>query len=261
MDILQAVILGLVEGLTEFLPISSTGHMILAAWVLQMKNTAFLNSFEIAIQLGAILSVVMLYYQRFLKGPAIYIRLLAAFIPTATIGFVLYKLIKGLFNPAIVALNLILGGLILILVHSNIEEAEAAYQDLAEMPIKNAVYIGLCQCLAMIPGVSRAGATIVGAVFNGCNKKMAMEFSFLLAIPTMLAATGYDLLKSSHSFSSQEYLMLGVGFVVAFVSAWLAIKGFLELVERFGFSGFGWYRIVLGALVLIAALAGVPLQL
>lgn len=260
MDIVQYLILGLVEGLTEFLPISSTGHMILAAWLLQMQNTEFLKSFEVAIQLGAILSVIIVYYERFLKGPALYIRLAAAFVPTATIGFVLYKLIKDSFNPLIVAINLILGGLILLLVNQDIEEAQPAYDDLAEMPIKQAVLIGLCQCLAMIPGVSRAGATIVGGIYNGCDKKMATEFSFLLAIPTMLAATAYDLLKSSHSFSTQEYTYLAIGFIMAFVSAWFAIKGFIALVVRYGFTGFGWYRIVLGALVILAMLAGAPLQ-
>lgn len=261
MDIFQALILGLVEGLTEFLPISSTGHMILAAWLLQMQNTNFLTTFEVAIQLGAILAVVILYYKRFLQGPAIYTRLLVAFIPTATIGFVVYKLIKSMFNPAIVAINLILGGLILLLVNRNIEAAQPAYEDFEQMPYKNAFFIGLCQCLAMIPGVSRAGATIVGGIFNGCDKKMATEFSFLLAVPTMLAATGYDLLKNAEHFSSDQFGMLAVGFVMAFVSAVLAIKFFIELVVRYGFLGFAWYRIVLGVLVLGAIAMGAPLQL
>lgn len=259
MEIVQYLILGLVEGLTEFLPISSTGHMILASWLMQMENTSFLTTFEVAIQLGAILAVVILYYKRFLQGPAIYIRLGVAFLPTATIGFVMYKLIKGLFNPSIVAINLILGGLILLLLNRDIEEREAAYADLNDMPLKNAFLIGLCQCLAMIPGVSRAGATIIGAVFNGCDKKMATEFSFLLAIPTMMAATGYDLLKNASAFDSNQFVLLAIGFVAAFVSAWLAIKVFIELVVRYGFKGFGWYRIVLGGLVLLAFAVGAML--
>lgn len=260
MEYLQYLILGLVEGITEFLPISSTGHMILAAWALQMQNTEFLKSFEIAIQLGAILAVVIMYRERFLQGKAIYLRLAAAFVPTATIGFVLYKLIKGLFNPAIVAINLILGGLILLLLNRDIEERQPAYADLTDMPLKNAAIIGLIQCLSMIPGVSRAGATIIGGTFNGCDKKMATEFSFLLAVPTMLAATGYDLLKSGFSFSGQQFVFLAIGFVTAFVSAWLAVKVFIDLVIRYGFNGFGWYRIGLGALVLLAMLMGAPLQ-
>lgn len=252
MDIFQALILGLVEGLTEFLPVSSTGHMILASWLLQMQNTEFLKSFEIAIQIGAILAVVILYRKRFLQGKEIYIRLGLAFLPTATIGFVLYKLIKSMFNPMIVAINLILGGLILLLVNRDIEEHQPAYADLAEMPYKNAVQIGLCQCLAMLPGVSRAGATIVGGVYNGCDKAMATEFSFLLAVPTMLAASAYDMLKSGHDFSGQQFMLLGIGFVVAFASALLAVKLFIQLVVRYGFLGFAWYRIALGALVLLA---------
>ncbi|PKL77156.1 MAG: UDP-diphosphatase [Candidatus Melainabacteria bacterium HGW-Melainabacteria-1] len=259
MDIVNYLILGLVEGLTEFLPVSSTGHMILTAWLLQMQNTEFLKSFEIAIQMGAILSVVILYFRRLIQGPAIYMRLLVAFLPTATIGFVMYKLIKDLFHPAIVAINLILGGLILLLLHRDIEAKQPDYAELEVMPLKNAFMIGLIQCLAMIPGVSRAGATIIGAVYNGCDKKMATEFSFLLAIPTMLAATAYDMLKNAHAFTSQEYGYLAIGFVAAFVSAWLAVKVFIELVVRYGFAGFGWYRIVVGTLVLLAIGLGAPL--
>ncbi|HEY9844092.1 MAG: undecaprenyl-diphosphate phosphatase [Candidatus Sericytochromatia bacterium] len=259
MDIVQALILGVVEGITEFLPISSTGHMILASWLLQMQNTEFLKSFEIAIQLGAILAVVLLYYKRFLQGKEIYIRLALAFLPAAVIGFALHKIIKGLFSPTIVAINLILGGLILLVVNRDLETKEPAYEDVAQMSYKNALLIGLCQCVALIPGVSRAGATIIGGIYNGCDKKMATEFSFLLAIPTMLAATAYDLYKN-HDFQSQQFAMLAIGFVMAFVSAVLAIKLFIELVVRYGFKGFAWYRIALGALVLVALLMGAPLQ-
>lgn len=259
MNILHSLILGLVEGLTEFLPISSTGHMILVSWLLRLQNNDFLKGFEVAIQLGAILAVVILYYKRFLQGKDIYIRLALAFLPAAVIGFALHKIIKSLFSPTIVAINLVLGGLVLLVVNRDLETKQPAYEDLAQMPYKNALLIGLCQCVALIPGVSRAGATIIGGIYNGCDKKMATEFSFLLAIPTMMAATGYDLLKN-HSFSSDQFLVLGVGFITAFISAWLAIKVFIELVVRFGFNGFAWYRIALGAAVLIAVLMGVPLS-
>lgn len=259
MNILHSLILGLVEGLTEFLPISSTGHMILVSWLLQLQNNDFLKGFEVAIQLGAILAVVILYYKRFLQGKDIYIRLGLAFLPAAVIGFALHKIIKSLFSPTIVAINLVLGGLVLLVVNRDLETKQPAYEDLAQMPYKNALLIGLCQCVALIPGVSRAGATIIGGIYNGCDKKMATEFSFLLAIPTMMAATAYDLLKN-HNFSSDQFLVLGVGFITAFVSAWLAIKVFIELVVRFGFNGFAWYRIALGAAVLIAVLMGVPLS-
>ncbi|PIQ22995.1 UDP-diphosphatase [bacterium (Candidatus Blackallbacteria) CG17_big_fil_post_rev_8_21_14_2_50_48_46] len=243
---IDALILGTVEGLTEFLPVSSTGHMILAAALLKLQNTDFLKSFEVAIQLGAILSVVLLYFKRFLQGPALYLRLFVAFLPTATIGFVLYKLIKGyLFNPLVVSLSLIVGGGVLILFDRWIESRPSLYSP-EEMPLKQVAWVGLIQCLAMVPGVSRAGATILGGLFHGLDKKQATEFSFLLAVPTMLAATGYDLLKSYQSFSGQDFGVLILGGLVAFVSALLAIKLFIESVVRFGFRWFGWYRIVAG---------------
>lgn len=261
MNILDVLILGLIEGLTEFLPISSTGHMILASWLLQMENTEFLKSFEVAIQLGAILAVVLIYYQRLINGWAIYQRLLVAFLPTATIGFVMYKLIKQfLFSPVVVSYSLILGGLLLVWLNRWIEDSPPQYEDLEQIPLKNAFWIGMMQCLAMVPGVSRAGATIIGGILNGYDKKQATEFSFLLAIPTMLAATAYDLLKTGMAYSSQQYMLLGLGSVVAFVSAWLAVKVFLQLVVRYGFAGFGYYRIVIGSLFLLL-IFGMRIQL
>lgn len=250
---IDALILGTVEGLTEFLPISSTGHMILTAALLKLQHTEFLKSFEVAIQLGAILSVVVLYLPRLLQGLALYKRLFVAFLPTATVGFVLYKLIKGyLFNPWIVSLTLIIGGVLLIVLDPWIESRLSCYEP-EHMPYTKAAWIGLIQCVSMIPGVSRAGATIIGGLLQGLDKKQATEFSFLLAIPTMLAATGYDLLKSWQSISSQEVGLLILGAGIAFVSALLAIQLFIELVVRFGFRWFGWYRIVVGILFLVLA--------
>lgn len=253
MTFIDVLILGLVEGLTEFLPVSSTGHLILTAWLLRLQNTDFLKSFEVAIQLGAILAVIFIYFRRLIQGLAIYYRLLAAFVPTAVIGFAMYPFIKQyLFSPVIVSVSLILGGVLLIVADRWVESRPAAFEDLDQMPLKKAAWIGLIQCLAMVPGVSRSGATILGSLLNGCDKKQAMEFSFLLAIPTMLAATGYDLYKTAHGFTAQEFTWLGLGSAVAFVSAWLAVKAFLGFVMRYGFKGFGYYRILAGALFLIA---------
>lgn len=252
MNVLHVIIIGLVEGLTEFLPVSSTGHMILTSYLLRLDNSEFLKSFEIAIQLGAILAVMFIYYGRLIKGWAIYQRLLVAFLPTATIGFVMYKIIKKfLFNPVVVSVSLIVGGVILMALDRWLMRQEAQFEELEQMPLKNAFWIGVMQCLAMVPGVSRAGATIVGGALNGCDKKQATEFSFLLAIPTMLAATAYDLLKSAHSFNSQELVYLGLGAAVAFFAAWISVRLFLKVVVRFGFAGFGLYRIIVGALFLL----------
>ena len=247
MDILQAIILSIVEGVTEFLPVSSTGHMILASYVMEIHDDAFVKTFEIAIQIGAILAIVMLYYKRFIQGITIYIKLLIAFIPTAIIGFLAYKTIKMyLFNPLGVSLALIIGGVILIWIDKWVVARESRYVEIEDISYKNAFFIGLAQCVSMIPGVSRAAATIIGGVGNGLNKKQATEFSFLLAVPTMCAATGYDLIKTDATFSSHEIMLLAVGLVGAFISAWLAVKLFIRFVENHGFKAFGYYRIAIG---------------
>jgi len=252
MDILQAVILSIVEGVTEFLPVSSTGHMILASYLMKIHDHAFVKTFEIAIQLGAILAIVMLYYQRFIQGIAIYLKLFIAFIPTAIVGFLAYKTIKTyLFNPLGVSLALILGGVILIWIDKWVVTRESRYDELEDISHKNAFFIGLAQCVSMIPGVSRAAATIIGGVGNGLNKKQATEFSFLLAVPTMCAATGYDLLKTDAVLSSSEFLLIAVGFIGAFLSAWLAVKVFVKFIESHGFKVFGYYRIVIGVIFLL----------
>jgi len=252
MHLFHVLILGLVEGLTEFLPVSSTGHLILSAWLMGLENTEFLKSFEVAIQLGAILAVVFIYFQRLIQGLAIYRRLMVAFLPTAIVGFGMYPIIKKyLFSPVVVSVSLILGGVVLIVLDKWVESREASFTEIEAMPLKNAFWIGLIQCLAMVPGMSRSGSTIMGSLLNGCDKKQAMEFSFLLAIPTMLAATAYDLYKTAHGFSSQEFVWLGLGSLVAFVSAWLAVKAFLQLVMRYGFKGFGYYRILAGTVFLV----------
>ena len=252
MTLIQSIIIAIIEGITEFLPVSSTGHMILASAAMNIHEDQFVKTFEVAIQLGAILAIVMIYAKRFLQGLTIYYKLTAAFIPTAIIGFLAYEIIKGyLFNPIVVSVSLIIGGIILILIDRKVVSKESKTEDLENISYKRAVSIGFIQCLSMIPGTSRAAATIVGGVFNGLDKKQATEFSFLLAVPTMFAATGYDLLKTEIEFNSNELMLLAVGLVVAFFTAWLAVKIFLKIVSNYGFKHFGYYRIVIGILFLV----------
>jgi len=252
MEIYQAIIIAIIEGITEFLPVSSTGHMILASSVMKIQDADFVKTFEISIQLGAILAIVMLYAKRFLHGITIYLKLSTAFLPTAVIGFLAYDFIKTyLFNSTVVAISLILGGIVLIFIDKKVVEQQSKTDSLENISYKHSFLIGLIQCFSMIPGVSRAAATIIGGVFNGLDKKQAMEFSFLLAVPTMFAATGYDLLKTSIDFSRQEIVLLAIGLTVAFFTAWLAVKIFLKIVENFGFKYFGYYRIIIGILFLL----------
>jgi undecaprenyl-diphosphatase len=252
MTILEAIIVAIVEGLTEFLPVSSTGHMILTSAALGIENDYFLKTFEIFIQIGAIMAIVLIYTKRFLKSFEIYKKLLVAFLPTALGGFLAYPFIKEyLFNPVIVSVSLILGGIVLILIDKKVVNRVSKYEEIENISIKNAFFIGLAQCVSMVPGVSRAGATIVGGVFNGFDKKQATEFSFLLAVPTMFAAAGYDLIKTPLEFNSREILLLTVGLLTAFVFAWIAVKVFLAIVKKYGFAYFGWYRILIGLLFLI----------
>lgn len=249
MSIIEALIIAMVEGITEFLPISSTGHMILVSATLGMENSEFLKTFEISIQLGAILAIAWIYAKRFLINFTMYAKLFVAFLPTACIGFLAYGVIKKyLFDPMVVSITLILGGILLIWLDDFVEKRQSQHQQLDQIPFRNAFWIGLIQGISVIPGVSRAGATIVGGLLNGFNKRQATEFSFLLAVPTMMAATGYDLLKSPLQFTSQQIQLLSIGMIASFVFAWITVKLFLIFVEKYGFAFFGWYRIVLGAL-------------
>jgi len=252
MSLIESIILAVIEGLTEFLPVSSTGHMILASAAMKIFDAEFVKNFEIAIQLGAILSIVLIYFKQFSHGIKLYLKLVTAFLPTAVIGFLAYDFIKSvLFNPTVVAVSLIIGGIILIIIDKRVTQKSSETLNLEMIPYKNAFCIGLIQCLSMIPGTSRAAATIIGGVFNGLDKKQATEFSFLLAVPTMLAATGYDLLKTSIHFSNFELMLLMVGLTVAFVSAWAAVTIFLKIVDQYGFRYFGYYRIIIGLIFLL----------
>ncbi|HEX8931754.1 MAG TPA: undecaprenyl-diphosphate phosphatase [Patescibacteria group bacterium] len=246
MDILHAIILSIVEGISEFLPISSTGHMILASDLLKVPQTDFVKSFEIIIQLGAILAVVVLYWKKLLTNKNVFMKVATAFIPTAIIGYLLYKIIKTflLGNTVITLWALLLGGIVLILIEKLYKEQPHHLDSIEKLSYKNAAVIGLIQALSVIPGVSRSGATIVGGLFMGLKRQMAVEFSFLLAIPTMIAATGLDLVKDNFAFSGQEWVALAIGFVGAFITALLAIKYFLNFVKKHTFIGFGIYRII-----------------
>ncbi len=255
MSYIQAIIIAIIEGLTEFLPVSSTGHMILAQSLMNVKDPEFAKTFEIVIQLGAIMAVLLLYIKRFFVGINIYLKLFVAFLPTGIIGLLAYKAIKHyLFNPFTVSISLIVGGIVLILLDKWSERKESQYKEVEDISYAGAIKIGLIQCLSMIPGVSRAAATIFGGVFSGFNRKQAAEFSFLLAIPTMFAASGYDLLKEHDNIHQEHLAILLLGGFIAFVVAIIAVKGFIAFLTKYGFKQFGYYRIILGVLFLVYAL-------
>lgn len=245
MDIVSAIVLGLVEGVTEFLPISSTGHLILTSHLLGLEGS-FTKSFEIIIQLGAILSVVVLYWKSFLNFEVIK-RLAVAFIPTGIIGLVLYKVVKTylLGSEIVVLWALLIGGVVIIIFELLHKEKEEATAEVAHMTYLQSALIGLFQALAIIPGTSRSAATIVGGLLLGLRRTTIVEFSFLLAVPTMLAATGLDLAKNASSFSIDQFWVLSVGFVVSFIVALFSIKFLLGYVRKHSFIPFGIYRIVL----------------
>ena len=245
MSLLHALILGIVEGITEFLPISSTAHLILASRMLAL-DSEFVKSFEIIIQFGAILSVVVLYWKKFWHWEVLK-KLVVAVIPTGVIGLTVYKAVKGylLGNLTVVLLSLLIGGIALI-VFERFRNGSEADVDFGEITYKKAFLIGLFQAIAVIPGVSRSAATIVGGSLIGVSKRTIVEFSFMLAVPTMLAATGLELVKGRGALAG-HYDVLAVGFVVSFITAIIAIKSFLGYIKKRDFSAFGWYRVVLAA--------------
>lgn len=247
MNLFHALILSIIEGITEFLPISSTGHMVLVSHALSVPDTDFTKSFEIIIQLGAILAVIVLYFKTFLYKREYWPKLLVAFLPTAIVGFTLYPLIKHVLldNAVITVLALFLGGIALIAVEKKHTEKEHHTGDLSHLTYQQAVFIGCFQALSVIPGVSRAAATIVGGMVMGVKRTAAVEFSFLLAVPTMIAASGLDLIKSHSHFTSSEYVTLLVGFLGAFIVALIVVKYFMEFIKKHDFVPFGVYRIVI----------------
>jgi undecaprenyl-diphosphatase len=240
----HAVALGIIEGITEFLPISSTAHLILASRAMRLADTEFVKSFEIIIQLGAILSVVVLYWKKFWHWP-MFTKLVVAFIPTGIIGLTVYRVVKSYLigNVPVVLAALVIGGIILIFFERYHPQTDAP-ADFSEITYGRALLIGLFQAISIIPGVSRSAATIIGGTSIGISKRTIVEFSFMLAVPTMLAASLYDFYKS-HSALTGNYTVLAVGFVVSFITAILAIKSFLNYIKKRDFALFGWYRIAL----------------
>lgn len=252
MTIFQALILALVEGITEFLPISSTGHLILSSHLLGITPSAFTSTFVIVIQSGAVLAVIIYFSQKIKSLTSLFKPGLIAFLPTALVGFLLYPLIKGflLQNSVITAITLIAGGIFFILYEKIFVQKLHSFHE-QEVTLKRAFIIGCCQALAVVPGVSRSAATIIAGVVQGISKKRAVEFSFLLSIPTLGFATLYDLKKTAMVFTNQEFLLLVVGIIGACISSLVTIKWFLKFVENHSFVSFGIYRIIVGLLFLI----------
>lgn len=268
MSIIQAIILAIIEGITEFLPISSTGHMIIGSSLMGIAADPFTKMFTVAIQLGAIVSVIVLYWKRFFPvdktiGQLIefYIKLFVAFLPAAIIGFFLSDTIDALLERVdVVAYMLIVGGIFFLFVDKIFAKNEEGPDKTISYP--TALTIGFFQTIAMIPGVSRSAATIIGGLTQGLSKKTAAEFSFFLAVPTMLAATVYKMYKfykEGGAFGSTEITLLAVGNVVAFIVALIAIKSFIAFLTKHGFKLFGYYRIVLGVVILVLLYMGVGL--
>lgn len=250
MSFLQVIILGIVEGITEFLPVSSTAHLEFTARMMGILQTDFIKSFLVVIQFGAILAVVVLYFKKIFASRGVFWRMVVGFIPTGIIGFILYKLIKRFLigNEWIAIVALIVGGIILLLVDRKkmemipIEEAVS----LEQLSYWQMIKLGIVQAVAVIPGVSRSGSIIVGGTSMGISRGLVIDAAFLLAIPTMAAAAGYDLLKSGISFSGHEWLLLLLGTLVSFVTALFAIRWLLNHVRKASFRSFGWYRIIAG---------------
>ncbi len=252
LSIIESIILGIIEGFTEFLPVSSTGHMIIASDLMGIEQTNMTSAFEIIIQFSAILAVVFNYKDKFtLQKIELWKKIVLAFIPIGAVGFVFASTIKAMFVPSIVAYAFIVGGIVFLIVEKFYKNEEHLIDDVEKVSYKQALYIGLAQIFALIPGASRAGASIIGAMLVGLNRKASAEFSFLLALPVMCATTGYDLLKHYHEFVGANFVVLVVGFITSFIVAYLTMKLFIEFLSRFTFVSFGIYRIIVGALLLM----------
>jgi undecaprenyl-diphosphatase len=263
MNLIQTIFLGIVEGLTEFLPVSSTGHMIIAQKLLAIESTEFVKAFTVNIQFGAILSVVVLYWKRFFQSFDFYWKLIVAVIPALVIGFLFSEKIDALLESVeVVAIMLVLGGVLMLFVDKWFNKPNEDQT----MDWKRAVKIGFYQCIAMIPGVSRSMASIVGGMTTKLSRKNAAEFSFFLAVPTMAAASGYKLLKlfmdpAGKSMLSENLVTLLIGNLVAFVVAMAAIKFFIGFLTKYGFKAFGYYRILVGVVILVLLFLGVDLDI
>ncbi len=260
MKIIEAIILAIIEGLTEFLPISSTGHMIIASAMMGINKLEFTKIFTVNIQFGAILSVVVLYWRRFFQSIDFYFKLFVAFLPAAAIGFLLGDYIDELLeNVWVVAVTLLLGGIVLLFIDRIFRQNENP-DNTQEIDYLKALKIGFFQCIALAPGVSRSAATIIGGMTQGLTRKAAAEFSFFLAVPTMFAASGYKLLKDYKSIQAEDIQVLLIGNLVAFIVAMLAIKFFIGFLTKYGFKVFGYYRIILGLILLLMLALGIELE-
>ncbi|HOS46876.1 MAG TPA: undecaprenyl-diphosphate phosphatase [Paludibacter sp.] len=263
MSLFETIVIAIVEGLTEFLPVSSTGHMIITQNLLGMENSDFLKAFTVNIQFGAILSVIVLYWKRFFQSWDFYWKLLIAFLPAAVIGLLAADYIDNLLeNVWVVAIMLVVGGVFMLFVDKLFAETD----DNQEIDWKRALKIGFFQCIAMIPGVSRSMATIVGGMSTKLSRKNAAEFSFFLAVPTMAAAAGYKLLKlvldpAAATMLTDNLVTLLIGNVVAFIVAMAAIKFFIGFLTKHGFKAFGYYRIAVGGLIIVLLLLGRDLSI
>lgn len=263
MGFFEVLVLAIIEGLTEFLPVSSTGHMIIGSSFMGIASDDFTKLFTIVIQLGAILSVVVLYFKRFFKSMNFYYKLFVAFIPAAVFGLLLNDIIDELLeSPLVVAISLLVGGIILLFVDKLFNKDEITDEE--DISYLTALKIGVFQCLAMIPGVSRSGASIVGGMSQKLSRKTAAEFSFFLAVPTMFAATGkklFDFFKDGHTITTEQIQLLAVGNIIAFFVALLAIKSFIGYLNKHGFKMFGYYRIIIGLVIIILLASGVNLKI
>ena len=252
MTIIDSITLGVVEGLTEFLPISSTGHLIAVSKFLGLEQTNAHKAFEVAIQLGSILAVLFLFVKRLLVDKMLWLKIIIAFLPTAIFGFLFYKTIKALFGVESVAIMLIVGGFIFLIVeYFRRNHDDSKDKTIDDLTIKQALIIGLFQSISMVPGTSRSGATMIGGLFTGLSRKSAAEFSFLLAIPTMFVATFYDLFKNRNDMIIDDYSLLAIGFVTAFVVAFFTVKAVMNFLTTHTFIVFGIYRIIFGIFLLI----------
>lgn len=250
MTILDAMILGIVEGLSEFLPISSTGHLILVSTLIKLRQTDAHKVFEVTIQSGAMLAVVYIYRSQLVSRSGLLKKLSFAFLPTGILGYLLYKLVKSFFHPSLVSYMLIAGGIAFIAIELWLRNRPATVPSIQEISYRQAFIIGLLQSLSMIPGVSRSGATIMGGLLVGMNRKDAAEFSFLLALPTMLAATAYDIYKNYSIFNLGDWQNILVGFITSFIFAVIGIKALLKFISSHTFVPFGIYRIAVGVIFL-----------
>ncbi len=250
MDIIDVVVLSIVEGITEFLPISSTGHLVLTSRLLSIPQTEFVKTFEIVIQLGAIVAAIVMYGKTLLNNKQLIGKVIAGFIPAAVVGFIGYKLIKGFLigNAWVTVVALFLGGIALIIIEKRLGEEKGTKYTLKTISVRDSFLIGIFQAFSVIPGVSRAAATIMGGLILGMNRKSAVEFSFMLAIPLIIAASGYDLLQSAHTFTQQNIFYLGLGFVLSFIVALFTMRWLLRFIQTNTFIPFGIYRIVLSIL-------------